>query len=332
MLGEVAFPELMDLLWVCLKTGGIGCLKEAGIDFLVDFFFPTWWTFEWNLDEPWWERNTKFLADVIPGVEVRPSDDVVEVIVPVQVVTPSGAANATFRYIVPDERSDATTGSTGVLPAELIPSVGKLRAGSMSVGEGETATVDVVLESTPHGLAGYELEITVQDDSIAIIEEVDLPDIGITESSTLPQASVRIRVLDLERKIGAGARDTVLATIHLRGLKAGSSAITLQVVTMDTDDGAAAIPAAVISGEIEVKSRTFALVKGKPVQDLDGDGLFEDLNGNGRLDFADVLLLYRNLASPAILQHAGLVDFNGNGRLDLADLVALFEKVVQQGR
>ena len=55
MLGEVAFPELMDLLWVCLKTGGIGCLKEAGIDFLVDFFFPTWWTFEWNLDEPWWE-------------------------------------------------------------------------------------------------------------------------------------------------------------------------------------------------------------------------------------------------------------------------------------
>ena len=32
-----------------------------------------------------------------------------------------------------------------------------------------------------------------------------------------------------------------------------------------------------------------------PVQDLDGDGLAEDINGNGRLDFADLVVLFDNL-------------------------------------
>jgi len=302
--------------------------------FVLDAISPRLKTLRFEEDSPAWERWFEiFLALGVPGVEVAP-DGSTEVAV--TVATSSGEAAFTvsglFTYLVPyfHDLLDIAAGSPGALPPELMPSVGKLRVGSVSLGEGETATVNVVLESAPHGLAGYELEVTIQDGSIATIDQVDLPDVGITESSTLPQASVSIRVVDLERKIEAGARETVLATVHLRGLKEGSSAITLQVVTMDTDDGAAANPAAVISGELEVKSRTFALVEGKPAQDLDGDGLFEDLNGNGRLDFADVLLLYRNLASPAILEHAELVDFNGNGRPDSADVVALFEKVVQQ--
>jgi hypothetical protein len=81
---------------------------------------------------------------------------------------------------------------------------------------------------------------------------------------------------------------------------------------------------------LEVKPRTPVRLEGKPAQDLDGDGLFEDLNGNGRLDFGDVLLLYRNLGSPVVLEHAELLDFNGDGLVDLADMVVLSKKVAQQ--
>jgi PKD repeat protein len=61
------------------------------------------------------------------------------------------------------------------------------------------------------------------------------------------------------------------------------------------------------------------------IQDLDGDGLYEDLNGNGRADFADVVTLFGLL--PVLSGHptiANLFDFNGNERLDFGDVVILF--------
>ena len=61
------------------------------------------------------------------------------------------------------------------------------------------------------------------------------------------------------------------------------------------------------------------------INDLDGDGLYEDLNGNGRLDFDDVTTLFENIdilgGHPLV---ASCFDFNRNGRLDFADVVALF--------
>lgn len=60
-------------------------------------------------------------------------------------------------------------------------------------------------------------------------------------------------------------------------------------------------------------------------RDLDGDGLYEDVNGNGRPDFADVTTLYGHLDAWAPVPFlATMFDFDHNGRLDLADVVVLF--------
>ncbi|MFA5296467.1 MAG: dockerin type I domain-containing protein [Methanoregulaceae archaeon] len=64
--------------------------------------------------------------------------------------------------------------------------------------------------------------------------------------------------------------------------------------------------------------------------DPDGDGFSEDVNGNGRMDFDDVVVFYRNIEwvrnySPV---GAGPYDFNGNGRIDLNDVVLLFKEVI----
>jgi PKD repeat protein len=60
-----------------------------------------------------------------------------------------------------------------------------------------------------------------------------------------------------------------------------------------------------------------------PPRDLDGDGRYEDVNGNGRRDFADVVALFSNLGWCA--EHEPLAfDFNRNGRCDFADVVSLF--------
>jgi lysophospholipase L1-like esterase len=59
-------------------------------------------------------------------------------------------------------------------------------------------------------------------------------------------------------------------------------------------------------------------------EDPNDDGLCEDVNGNGRKDFADVVLFFNRLDWCA--GHAPWAfDFNGNGRIDFADVTRLFD-------
>ncbi|MGH2543727.1 MAG: EF-hand domain-containing protein, partial [Ardenticatenaceae bacterium] len=63
-------------------------------------------------------------------------------------------------------------------------------------------------------------------------------------------------------------------------------------------------------------------------RDIDGDGLAEDANGNGRLDFGDVTALLQHFGSHDAQLDAWAVDFDGDGALSLSDIVALFYKVM----
>ena len=59
--------------------------------------------------------------------------------------------------------------------------------------------------------------------------------------------------------------------------------------------------------------------------DPDGDGVYEDVNGNGELSLADVTALFANAESPEVTENAAAYDFNDNGEFTLADVTVLFE-------
>jgi PKD repeat protein len=61
--------------------------------------------------------------------------------------------------------------------------------------------------------------------------------------------------------------------------------------------------------------------------DPDGDCIYEDLNGNGRLDFADVVLYFNQMEWIAAHEPVSAFDLNGNGRIDFADIVRLFGEI-----
>jgi len=65
----------------------------------------------------------------------------------------------------------------------------------------------------------------------------------------------------------------------------------------------------------------------RPPTDPDGNGIYEDLNGNGRLDFADVVLYFNQMTWIAANEPISAFDLNGNGRIDFADIVALFNLI-----
>ncbi len=58
--------------------------------------------------------------------------------------------------------------------------------------------------------------------------------------------------------------------------------------------------------------------------DPDRDGKYDDVNGNGRPDFADVVLYFNQMTWIAANEPVPAFDYNGNGRVDFADVVWLF--------
>jgi hypothetical protein len=61
--------------------------------------------------------------------------------------------------------------------------------------------------------------------------------------------------------------------------------------------------------------------------DLDGDGLYEDVDGNGTFDVHDPELLRAEIDSPAIQQNARAFDFDDDGLATPADADLLLEWV-----
>jgi len=64
-----------------------------------------------------------------------------------------------------------------------------------------------------------------------------------------------------------------------------------------------------------------------PPTDLNGDGLYEDLNGNAGLDFNDVQLFFRQMDWIIANEPIAVFDFNHNGGIDFNDIQVLFRKI-----
>jgi hypothetical protein len=64
-----------------------------------------------------------------------------------------------------------------------------------------------------------------------------------------------------------------------------------------------------------------------PPKDLDHDGLYEDINGNGQLDFDDVVAYYDNMDSITQKNLTPYFDFKRNGVINFDDFMKLYDMV-----
>jgi PKD repeat protein len=61
--------------------------------------------------------------------------------------------------------------------------------------------------------------------------------------------------------------------------------------------------------------------------DLNGDGKYNDVNGNNKKDFADVVLYFNQMDWIADNEPVAGFDYTGNGQVDFADVVWLFNEL-----
>lgn len=86
-----------------------------------------------------------------------------------------------------------------------------------------------------------------------------------------------------------------------------------------------------VAGQIVLRVPELALVplgaSPSPPQDVNRDGLFEDIDGDGDVDNVDVALFEASLGLPAIRDNARAFDFDNDGVLTSADVDALRRRV-----
>ncbi|AKB29128.1 cell surface protein [Methanosarcina siciliae T4/M] len=198
---------------------------------------------------------------------------------------------------------------------------------SSSVSENESTEISIVASNFPAGFSGYNLTVAFDDPTVAEIVDIEYPSWAlITENSTLPGTSIYMKTVDLEDAVKADAADVVLATLTVSGKEKGSANLSIGVKRLEEDFGNSIEPA-LLAGTIKVTLLSPLPDQEYAPKDLDGDGLYEDLTGNGEFSFVDIVAYFHNMDWIEENMPVEYFDFNGNGRIDFDDVVDMFAMI-----
>ena len=125
----------------------------------------------------------------------------------------------------------ALTGAATASKIDLIPSEGNMDPGNAT-------TYQIVMDSAPDGLAGYDISVSLDNPGVAEIESVSYPSwVTLNQTGDLPSDNVRINAVDLNSQIQGGSTKVPLATITVKGNNPGTTRINLNVQELDADGG-----------------------------------------------------------------------------------------------
>jgi len=130
---------------------------------------------------------------------------------------------------------------------------------------------------------------------------------------------------------GADRHGTV-ATVEIAGQQASHTRVVIDTVTT-ASDGHVGTEWATLGVEDPVPTIPGGLkgpapaIDGTVPGDIDGDGLHEDLTGDGEISFPDVNTFFQNSDADVVQNNADIFDFNEDGSINLQDVMALFRLV-----
>lgn len=206
------------------------------------------------------------------------------------------------------------------------------------VSVGSTVTFEVVVRGAGRGISTYQFDIGLNSSAASFVEfEPTLPDIPLGSQLPLSKSEIRDNTtLSLETALMDAVHDptdeVVIAEATVEVARTG-------VVSATPGTGTGDDPRFVIgidnkrydvtwtSGRVEGVDLP-SLAAGPP-RDLDGDGIHEDVRGDGETNVFDVQALFSNLDNPEVQTHAELFDFQGDSpdAVTVFDVQALFDDI-----
>lgn len=181
---------------------------------------------------------------------------------------------------------------------------------------------DVTLSEAPDGLQSFNVTVHADNSTISDVESDLLPSRFLQVSET-GQDSVTMRGADIGKDVDETDDALTLATVTLAD-DVSAEDVTVTVDSVTDDDGHPVDDDAVT---VESASRFAAPLPGSGADgapaDRDDDGFYEDVDGDGDVDFDDaVALTFVDTESLSDEQRAAL-DFDGDGDVDFDDAIEL---------
>jgi PKD repeat protein len=213
-------------------------------------------------------------------------------------------------------------GNATVVNLTFVPS-------SAIIPTNSTTPMKLILESADRGLAGYNITIYFTDSSAADMVVFQLPawvNPAYALNGTVPASSVWMKVSDIDDVIKPGATNIELALFNSTGKVPMSTTVNVTVAQIDTDTGDP-VYTNVNPAQVTIVALLPLPGQTNPPTDPFYDGVYWDINGNGRIDFDDVVLYFLYLEWIQDNEPVSLFDYNNNGRIDFDDLYILFTMV-----
>ena len=233
-----------------------------------------------------------------------------------------------------------------VVEAQATPT---LQIGPVILLERDVVSVPLILSDSPEGIAGFDVTVSLSSDSVAsiigaisgpvIVMEIDPDDplgplipversLGLQDIDLGPTL-VHIRAVDLARLLSQPPADITLATIDLIALAPGTTNISVAVRRLDSITGESITPD-LFSNTVDV-TKPFPTIIGQlaRAQDIDRDGLAEDLNANGRHDFADIVIFFNNIDAAEVKDNIPFFDFDQDRNISFNDILAMFQLLIR---
>ncbi|GAB3019138.1 outer membrane protein assembly factor BamB family protein [Natronobiforma cellulositropha] len=230
---------------------------------------------------------------------------------------------------------------------------------SWGFGRPDIGVANATLEwqTTADDVGDHEITVSTEDDTVTetiTVEEEEsggpgLPDpetpefsLGSLETNTPVEAGNTLTVTVAVENVGDGDGSQTVA-LAVGGETRDSVTVALdagetETVTLEweTDEAGASDYEVVVSSDddqvvesVRVDERPSEGIEldGFTAYDHNGDGLYTDLTGDGRVGFADVVRFFDSLGSAAMAENVDAFDVNGNGQVGFADVVALFDSI-----
>lgn len=186
-----------------------------------------------------------------------------------------------------------------------------------------TTDFELVLTNATNGLQQYNVSIASQPD--AAFTDITPGALQGDQFQILAggagEQSVTVRGVDLAGQVGANEQ-IELVTVSVGG-EIAADEMSLTVHSLVNDDGNE-IPVEKL--KLQTQQSPFDAPiggAGAPPKDPDGDGLFEDVDGNGEVTFNDAITLAFTNKADLTPEQIDALDMDGDGDVDFDDAVTL---------
>lgn len=206
----------------------------------------------------------------------------------------------------------------------------KVRPSQEEVPAGSETTLDVVVLDAGNGISGYAINVTVNDTSVGEFTAFDHANEPFLDQSQITDGNSTVALSTaLGDSTFGPAAQTVVATLTLNTSDIGAVEVSMEsgAGVSDTDDNQYEIKD--LKGTVVETKEGPPPVVNNPPKDPDGDGLYENVNGDETVNIFDVVALFNNLDSDAVQDNAASFNFNEDPDdvVNIFDVTALFNEL-----